>query len=164
VTRVVALFDSPPAVERAIETVRNAGGHAVGVCAPAFDEKLLQAAGATRSPVAVAAVSGGVFGIACGFALTIGRVREWPGLIVSGKPLLSMPPFLIIVFELAILMAAIAAAVAFLIASKRARQVAGAACGPATTDNRFALLVESTSSREIVALLQSAGAVEWRVL
>ena len=163
-TRVLAVFDSPRAVERAIEAATKAGSRPISVCSPAFDEKLLQMAGATRSPVALAAVSGGVFGIGCGFALTIGTVREWPGLIVGGKPLLSMPPFLIIVFELAILMAAIAAAVTFLVVSKRARQVAGAACGPATTDNRFALLVESTSSRDMVALLRSAGAVEWRVL
>src|SRR5947209_7792171 len=104
-TRIVAVFDSPRAVERAIEASQRAGWRAVTVCSPAFDERLLQHVGATRSPVAVWALIGGILGSICGFLLTIGTSRKWPGLIVGGKPLVSMPPFLIIVFVLAILFA-----------------------------------------------------------
>jgi len=164
VTRVLAVFDSPRAVERAIDAVTKAGSRAISVCAPAFDENLLRRVGAVRSPVAGWALAGGLFGVGCGFLLTIGTVRQWPGLIVGGKPLVSMPPFLIIVFELAILAASIAAIVTFLVVSKRARRAAGGACDATTTDNRFALIVQSAASSEIVALLRSVGAIEWRVL
>jgi hypothetical protein len=83
---------------------------------------------------------------------------------VSGKPLVSMPPFLIIVFELAILIASITAIVMFLLASRGARRAAGAACAGTTTDDRFALIVESTSASPQIEVLRSAGAVEWRIL
>jgi Protein of unknown function (DUF3341) len=165
VTRVVAIFESPEAIARAIETSRHAGWRAVSVCAPAFDATLLELVGATHSPVADWALAGGVLGAISGFALTIGTVRQWPGLIVSGKPLVSVPSFLIVVFELTILFAAIAAVTSFLFASRRARRVAGAACNADTTDARFALVVEVPGSfADAGPTLSSLGAVECRPL
>ena len=164
-TRIVAVFDSPHAVERAIDASRQAGWRAVTVCSPAFDERLLQHVGATKSPVAVWALVGGILGSICGFVLTIGTVRQWPGLIVSGKPLVSTLPFLIIVFVLAILFASIGAVVSFLIASARARRAGGPVCDERTTDSRFALLLESpVTPAETRKLLKSAGALEWRTV
>src|SRR5438477_11603299 len=61
-TRIVAVFDSPHAVERAIEASQHAGWRAVTVCSPAFDERLLQHVGAARSPVAVWALIGAILG------------------------------------------------------------------------------------------------------
>jgi hypothetical protein len=163
VTRVVALFESPSAVQRAVEEMKRAGWRTITVCSPSFDEHLLQAVGATASPVSVSALVGGVLGVMCGFLLTIGTVRQWPGLIVSGKPLVAMPPFLIVVFELAILVAAIGAVASFLTAARSARRAAPGACNNATTDSRFALLVESAAESGVVGeLLRKNGAVEWR--
>src|SRR4051812_29669850 len=139
-TRVVAVFDSPQALERAIEASTEAGWRTVSICSPAFDEQLLRLAGATQSPVTTYALAGGALGVMFGLLLTIGTVRQWPGLIVSGKPLIAMPPFLIIVFELAILFASIAAVVGFVVAATRARRTGGAASDARTTDARFALL------------------------
>jgi len=164
-TRVVAVFDSPHAVERAIEALRKAGWRAVSVSSPAFDENLLQLVGATRSPVAASTLAGAVIGVLCGLLLTIGTVRQWPGLIVGGKPLVAMPPFLVIVFELAILFASIGAVGSFLVASKRARRTADAVWGGRTTDDRFALLLElPTAPLRLNEVLQSAGAIEWRTV
>jgi Protein of unknown function (DUF3341) len=165
VTRVVAAFDSPADVERAIEASHRLGARAVSLCSPAFDAKLLQLVGATRSPVAAWALAGGMLGVLGGLLLTIGTVRQWPALIVGGKPLVAWPPFLIIVFELAILFASIGAAIGFLIAARAARRFVGAACEPATTDARFTLLVESPASvSDTARLLASAGAIEWRIV
>ena len=55
---------------------------------------------------------GAVTGAATGFGLTIGTVMSWP-LITGGKPLISLPPFLIIVFELTILLGAVASILGF---------------------------------------------------
>ena len=164
-TRLVAIVDSPQAVERTIAAGRAAGWRAVTVCSPAFDEKLLQRVGATRSSIGLWSFAGGIAGIISGFALTIGTVRRWPGLIVGGKPLVAMTPFIVIVFELAILGASVAAVAAFAFAARRARRAAVGACGPMTTDDRFAVLLESVSrSPDVDAVLRSAGASEWRVL
>jgi hypothetical protein len=164
VTRIVAIFDSPGAVERAAAASARAGWRAASVSSPAFDERLLELVGATRSPVAVWGFWGGLFGAISGFLLTIGTVEQWPGVIVSGKPLVAMPPFLIIVFELAVLGASIAAIVSFLLSARGARRTA-AICSPSTTDARFALLVEAPGTpADLDAVLKSAGALEWRTL
>jgi ActD protein len=173
VTRIIASFSSPAGLREAIDRTRAAGWRVITVCSPAFDEALLQQIGATHSPVAARAGIGGVLGIVCGFLLTIGTVRQWPRLIVSGKPLVAMPSFLIIVFELAILLASVAAFASFLISSRRSRREAQGACDATTTDARFALLIESPAAssigpaggiprREIDTLLRRSGAVECR--
>jgi hypothetical protein len=137
----------------------------VTVVSPAFDATLLQLVGATRSPVAGWTFVSGMLGIVLGFVLTIGTVRQWPGLIVGGKPLMSMPAFLIIVFELTILCASIGAVVSFLIASSRARRTAGPVRDATTTDSRFALVVDSPAAvAEANQLMQSVGAIEWRAV
>jgi Protein of unknown function (DUF3341) len=162
--RVVAYFDSADQLERAGRDAERAGWRVLSACSPAFSDKVVETAHATRSPVAAAALVGGVLGIGSGFALTIGTVREWPELIVGGKPLVSMPPFLIIVFELAILVASIAAVATFLIASARARRRAREAWDPSTTDDRFSLLLDSVSSpvNTIDDSLRRLRATAWR--
>jgi hypothetical protein len=162
--RVVAYFDSPQGVARASDEAERTGWQIVAVRSPAFDEQLLRVAGATRSPVAISAVIGGLLGAAAGIVLTVGTVREWPGLIVGGKPLVSLPPFLIIVFELAILFASIAAVWTFLTASARARRRVQVVADPATTDNQFALLIESGphTTEHPQSLFERTRAVTWR--
>ncbi|HWK12170.1 MAG TPA: quinol:electron acceptor oxidoreductase subunit ActD [Vicinamibacterales bacterium] len=164
-TRAVATFDSPADVRRAVGQAARAGWRATSLCSPAFDEALLHLVGATASPVPGWTLAGGAAGALAGFVLTIGTVRQWPGLIVGGKPLVAMPSFLIIAFVLMILGAAIAAMAAFFAAARRARRSARDACGPATTDDRFTVLFESAASgTDIVAVLRSAGAIECRTL
>jgi hypothetical protein len=64
------------------------------------------------SPLGWFTGTGAVLGAAGGFGLTIGTVLSWP-LITSGKPLLSLPPFMIIAFELTILLGAVASILGF---------------------------------------------------
>lgn len=59
------------------------------------------------SPVKFFTLLGGLFGFAGGLILTIGTALAWP-LITGGKAIVSIPPFLVIVFELTILCAALA--------------------------------------------------------
>jgi|1185.fasta_scaffold20956_3 hypothetical protein len=162
--RAIGYFDSPDRLDRASQEAARAGWLTIEVFSPACDERLLQIAGATRSPVAITAVGGGVLGLLGGIVLTVGTVRQWPGLIVGGKPLVSMPPFLIIMFELAVLMAAIGAAWSFLAASARARRRAATVPDPVTTDNQFALLIEAPHETGELAesFFERTGATGWR--
>ena len=162
--RMVAYFDSVQAIERASREASRTGWRTVSVCSPAFDQRLIDIARATRSPVAICALIGGIVGLVSGLLLTIWTVRQWPGLIVGGKPLVSVPPFLIIMFEVTILVAAIAAVCSFLILSARARRTSQGVCDRTTTDNRFSLLLESIDTRTEIADegWQQLGAREWR--
>jgi hypothetical protein len=60
---------------------------------------------------------GALAGFLSGFALTLGTVADWP-LITGGKPLMSIPAFLVIAFELTILFGAIASFAGFLILAR----------------------------------------------
>ena len=64
------------------------------------------------SPLGWFTGTGAVLGAATGFGLTIGTVLAWP-LITGGKPLVSLPPFMIIAFELTILLGAVASILGF---------------------------------------------------
>jgi hypothetical protein len=66
------------------------------------------------SPLKFFTLTGALLGGLTGFAFTIGTVLHWP-LITSGKPLISIPPFIIIAFELTILFGALASFLGFLI-------------------------------------------------
>jgi hypothetical protein len=162
--RVVAYFDSAQQLERAGREAEDAGWRVVGACAPAFNDAVLEAAHATESPVAIVALIGGVAGVLAGALLTVGTVREWPGLIVGGKPVIAVPPFLVITFELTILLASIAGVCSFLVAARRARRAAGEACDESTSDNRLSLLFESGAVRagHVDDLLGRIGATAWR--
>jgi hypothetical protein len=63
---------------------------------------------------------GALSGTITGFAFTIYTVLRWPFLITGGKPLVSIPPFIIIAFELTILFGVISTFLGFLILSKLA--------------------------------------------
>ncbi len=70
------------------------------------------------SPLKFFTFFGALSGTITGFAFTIYTVLRWPLLITGGKPIVSIPPFVIIAFELTILFGAIATFLGFLILSR----------------------------------------------
>ncbi|NOY53409.1 MAG: DUF3341 domain-containing protein [Deltaproteobacteria bacterium] len=76
-------------------------------------EKIL---GRRPGPVRYFTLIGAVTGFAAGFGLTIYTVLSWP-MITGGKPLISIPPFLLIAYILTILFGSVAAFAGFLFVS-----------------------------------------------
>lgn len=74
---------------------------------------------ARPSGVGIFALVGALSGTIAGFALTILTSVDWPTLIVGGKPIVSIPPFIIIAFELTILLGGLFAVLGFLLLSRR---------------------------------------------
>ena len=70
-----------------------------------------------RSKVRFFALVGAASGTVTGFAFTILTSLSWP-LIVGGKPVVSLPPFLIIAFALTILFGALSTFAGFLLLSR----------------------------------------------
>jgi hypothetical protein len=70
-----------------------------------------------RSRVRFFALIGAGIGTVSGFALTILTSIEW-GIIVGGKPVVSLPPFLIIAFALTILFGSLSTFLGFLLLSR----------------------------------------------
>jgi len=61
---------------------------------------------------------GAITGLITGFAFTIYTALMWPLLITGGKPIVSIPAFLIIAFELTILFGSLLSLFGFLVSSK----------------------------------------------
>lgn len=63
------------------------------------------------------ALVGGLLGAFTGYAFTSFTALDWP-LIIGGKPMVSIPPFTIIAFELMILFGSLSAFLGFVILSR----------------------------------------------
>jgi hypothetical protein len=83
--------------------------------------------------------TGALTGLLTGFGLTIYTVWSWP-IITGGKPLVSVPPFTIIAFELTILFGAVLSLLGFLFLSRlpAVKQIVA----PEETGNQYAIFVE----------------------
>ena len=97
-----------------------------------------------RSKVRYFALVGAASGTASGFALTILTSLSWP-LIVGGKPIVSIPPFIIIAFALTILFGALSTFAGFLLLS-RLPSLRGIRSGE-EYGNAFVILVEDGERR-----------------
>ena len=97
-----------------------------------------------RSKVRFFALVGAASGTVTGFAFTILTSLSWP-LIVGGKPVVSLPPFLIIAFALTILFGALSTFAGFLLLS-RLPSLRGIRSGE-EFGNAFVILVEDGERR-----------------
>ena len=97
-----------------------------------------------RSKVRFFALVGAATGTVTGFAFTILTSLRWP-LIVGGKPVVSLPPFLIIAFALTILFGALSTFAGFLLLS-RLPSLRGIRSGE-EYGNAFVILVEDGERR-----------------
>lgn len=93
---------------------------AVVAYSPVPNHEINQALHVAISPVRLFVLVGGVLGCAAGFIFPIYTVLDWP-LITGGKPLISIPPFVVIAFELMILLAAIGGMAGFLLLARLPR-------------------------------------------
>jgi ActD protein len=161
---MVAVFDDRGRLLDAIRRLRASGLEPETAFAPAYDEELIELIGRRSNAIGTAALAGAVLGCVAGFALTMWTTAQWPGLIVGGKPHLSMPPVLLIVFELTVLLASLAAAAAFLWRAAISRPEEASGTNPDFTDARFGLLicVDPVQTARAIETVRQAGAVECR--
>ena len=115
------------------------------------------------SPVRVFALIGGILGCVLGFALPIYTSLAWP-LITGGKPIVSIPPFVVIAFELTILLAALGAIAGFLVLSGLPDLRSGAPYDPRFSVDRWGVGITCAADQvdAVCARLNEAGAEEVR--
>jgi molybdopterin-containing oxidoreductase family membrane subunit len=112
-----------------------------------------------KSPVRYVSFAGGITGLVSGMALAIGTSLVW-NLIVGGKPVTSIIPFLVIGFELTILFGALATLAALLLfGGMPYRNFPTAGYRPEFSDDRFGVWLGGTEAAAR-KLLEEAGAVE----
>ena len=127
---ILGIYDEAAKAAAAARALRGAGLGRVTAFAPAFDHTVDAALGPGKSPVRAFTLAGGILGCALGFAFPIYTVLDWP-IITGGKAIVSLPPFVVIAFELTILFAALMTVAGFLLSSGLPR------LRPAPYDARF---------------------------
>ncbi len=158
---MLGVFDDGTQAARAIDGLRDCGVDAVTAYGPAPHHDIDRAERASVSPVRLFTLVGGLLGCATGFALPIYSVYDWP-LITGGKPLISIPPFVVIAFELTILFGAISGMIGFLLLAGLPRFSKPALHDPRFSNDTFGVLVRCDERRqaEARAALEHAGATE----
>lgn len=158
---VLGSFSHLDGLLQAIERLRQAGYGELQALSPVPHHAIDEALEKPASPVRVFTLVGCLLGAATGLALTIATSLSYP-LIVGGKPIVSIPPFLIIVFELTILFGGLLTLGGMLLNARLPRVGVGPAYLPRFSEDRFGLWVrcEEKDYENVTRLLNAAGADE----
>src|SRR5207253_1309812 len=103
---LLGIFAEVDAAVEAIEKLRAAGLKRIVTFSPLPSHDLEHALHPPQSPVRMFTLIGGLTGAATGFTLPTWTSLDWP-LVTGGKPIISIPPMIVIAFELTILFAAL---------------------------------------------------------
>lgn len=110
-----ALFEHLDSTIAACKALRASGHKRFRAFAPLPEHSLLEDGLAlTHSPVRVFTLAGALTGAATGFAFTSWTSMDWP-LVTGGKPILSIPAYVVIAFECAILFGALSTVIGLFI-------------------------------------------------
>jgi ActD protein len=159
---VLAAFVHVDAAADAIRALRAKGLRDLVVYSPAPNHEIEEALEQRVSPVRLFTLIGGLTGCTAGFAMTIWMSLDWP-LIVGGKTIASIPPYVVIGFELTILLGALFTVAAVALFSVLMAKP-GAPFDPRFTDDQIGIFVPAPPDQlqPVEQLLQKAGAVEVR--
>lgn len=130
----------------AIEGLRKAGFKNVKAYAPYPEHHIEAALGYGQSPVRVFTLVGGLTGTATGFAFTAWTSMDWP-LVVGGKPIVSIPAYVVIAFELTVLFGALATVIGLFILSKLPDLKPAVIYDPEFSSGRYGVYVEAPAAR-----------------
>ncbi|MDH3734006.1 MAG: DUF3341 domain-containing protein [Gemmatimonadota bacterium] len=115
---VLGHYDTLHGTVDAIERLRAAGHKDLEIYSPIPSPEIEEAMDIHSSPVGLWALIGGITGCTTGVLLTAGTSLGYP-LVTQGKPMVSLPPFVVFMFELTVLLTGIFGLVALLVHTRR---------------------------------------------
>ena len=159
--RVTGIFAAEEPCAAAIGALRTAGFAVARVFSPFASDPVAEALEAERSPVRLWVLLGGITGCLGGFLLTIGLSTLYPHR-TAGMPIVSIPPFVIIAFELTILCGALSGVLGFLVHGRFGSREPVVGYRVDFTNDRFGVVVECAAVEVIRVdeVLRGAGAME----
>lgn len=114
---LVSVFDLPGDVVAAVTKLKKRGFDDIETYSPAPFPEIDDAVDPKPSLVRLFTLVGGLTGVVTGFALQIWMSWDWP-IKIAGKPFASIPPYVIIGFELTILFGGLLTFLGLLLAGK----------------------------------------------
>jgi hypothetical protein len=162
---ILGVFAHVDTTVRALENLRAKGYHDLSVYTPVPVHEIEDVLERDRpvSSVRLFTLIGGLTGTASGFLLTIWTAMQW-NLVTGGKPVASIPPFVVIAFELTILFGGLATAIGMIILARLPRLRPSPTFDPRFTNDRFGVAVHCPPDRaaSVREILRGAGAEEVR--
>jgi hypothetical protein len=162
-TGILASYEYLDSTVDAIENLRKAGFKNVKAYAPYPEHHIEHALGYDQSPVRVFTLVGALSGTAAGFGFTSWTSVDWP-LVVGGKPMISIPAFVPIAFEMTVLFGALATVIGLFILSKIPNVKPAVVYDPEFTAGRYGVYVEAEGARleEARKIMNAEEPVEMR--
>ena len=159
--QVLGIFDHVDAAVRAIDGLRDAGVGDVEIFSPLPQHDLEHALHTPESPVRMFTLVGGLTGAASGFALATWTSLDWP-LVTGGKPIVSLPAFVVIAFELTILIGALSTVLGLFINARLGKKHPHIIYDPDFSGGRFGVLTLAEPGRigEARRIMEESGAAE----
>jgi molybdopterin-containing oxidoreductase family membrane subunit len=160
---VLAVYEHVDTTIDAIRALRGAG-RKMTVITPVPNHDIAAELDTKPSPVRLLTFLGGVTGGTLGFLLCAWTSLDWP-LVTNGKEILSIPPFMVIVFECTVLIGGLTnlAAMLFFAGLPALRVEEG--FDPRFGEDRFGIWVPCARAEadQVAATLKSTGAEEVRI-
>jgi hypothetical protein len=159
---VLASFDHIDAACDAVGALRAQGRKDFTVYSAAPNHELEHALGISNSPVRLFTLIGGITGVCAGVGMTFWMSLDWP-LLVGGKPIATVPPYVVFMFELMVLIGALSTVAGVIILSL-AKPTTGMAYDLRYSDDRIGIFVPCPPAEAggIEQLFREAGSVEVR--
>ncbi len=159
---LVSVFDRPQDVVAVVTKLKGRGFTDLETYSPAPFEEIDDAMDPKPSLVRLFTLVGGLAGVATGFFIQIWMSLDWP-IKIAGKPFASIPPYVIIGFELTILFGGLLTLVGLLIVGKLyPRFKLDPAYSPRFSAEEFGVVVtcRDRDVSEVDSLLRSNSAKE----
>ena len=162
---ILGVFAHVDTTVRALEELKAKGYHDLTVYTPVPVHEIEDVLERDRpvSRVRLFTLLGGLTGTVSGFLLTIWSSMQW-GLTTGGKPVVSIPPFVVIAFELTILFGGLATLIGMVVLGRLPRLRPSPTFDPRFTNDRFGVAVHCGPGRggSVREILRGAGAEEVR--
>ncbi len=158
---IIGSFADDTRCAHAIEELRAAKLGNFNTFSPIPSHRIEHAIGQSKSPVRWIVLAGGISGVLTGLAITIGTTFEW-GLNAGGKPLLSWPPFIVICFELMVLLGGIFGFLGVLTLSGVPTSEIAPGYDGRFGEDRFGIIVrcDEAEAPRVESMLKESGAEE----
>ena len=158
---VFGIFTYIDSTVQAIKKLREAGYKNLRVFSPFPNLEIEEALANRESIVRFFTLTGATLGALCGLTLTILTSLDWP-LRTSAKPIVSLPPYMIIVFELTVLLGSLATLLGLLINSRLRRNAPRVMYDARFSEDKFgvAIVCKIEEIRKVEEILKQSGADE----
>ncbi|MDX1569770.1 MAG: quinol:electron acceptor oxidoreductase subunit ActD [Xanthomonadales bacterium] len=156
----LALFPDSEHLLDAAARLKGRGIEDFTLISPIPLEEFEDRVGVQTSPVKYFSFFGGLLGALAGFALAAGTSVAYP-IPVGGRPIVALPPFLLITYEVTILIGVVMTVIGFFFAC-RFPKLEELAYAPEANVDQFALVIGDDVDEDVDQDLRDAGASEIR--